>query len=122
MEPRRGPGNHDRYPATRKGNNNLKPKKASSEWGGMYLPHQHYQWEKLGGSGCVPEEILDYIAPLFRAPVDIKKKKGSDNELGPPLTTSERHHRDELIMACMYGPEMLFHQNGWRVSTEEKLG
>uniref|UniRef100_M1E0J2 Uncharacterized protein n=1 Tax=Solanum tuberosum TaxID=4113 RepID=M1E0J2_SOLTU len=62
------------------------------------------------------------MAPLFQAPVDIKKTKGPDNEFGPPLITSESHHRDELIMANMYGLEMLHHQNGCRVSTEEQLG
>uniref|UniRef100_M1DMR7 Uncharacterized protein n=1 Tax=Solanum tuberosum TaxID=4113 RepID=M1DMR7_SOLTU len=62
------------------------------------------------------------MAPLFPVLVDITKTKGSDNEFGPPLTTTERHRRDELIMARMYGLEMLRHQNGCRASTVEQLG
>uniref|UniRef100_M1DNK7 Putative plant transposon protein domain-containing protein n=1 Tax=Solanum tuberosum TaxID=4113 RepID=M1DNK7_SOLTU len=60
----------------------------------------------------VPEEHLDYMAPLFPTPVDITRTKGPDTEFGPTLTTAERHRRDELIMARMYGLEMLRHQNG----------
>ncbi|KAG5615180.1 hypothetical protein H5410_015004 [Solanum commersonii] len=70
----------------------------------------------------VPYESLDYMAPLFPVLVDITKTKGFDNEFGPPLTTTERHHRDELIMARMYGLELLRHQNGCRASIEEQLG
>ncbi|KAG5610976.1 hypothetical protein H5410_022257 [Solanum commersonii] len=60
----------------------------------------------------VPEEHLDYMTPLFSTPVDITRTKGPDTEFGPTLATVERHRRDELIMARMYGLEMLRHQNG----------
>ncbi|KAG5577241.1 hypothetical protein H5410_057375 [Solanum commersonii] len=70
----------------------------------------------------VPEEILDCMAPLYLAPVDITQTKGPDTEFGLILTTSERHHRDELIMARMYGLEMLRHQNGCWASTDVQLG
>uniref|UniRef100_M1DCP2 Putative plant transposon protein domain-containing protein n=1 Tax=Solanum tuberosum TaxID=4113 RepID=M1DCP2_SOLTU len=70
----------------------------------------------------VPEERLDYMAPLFLAPVDITKTKGPDNEFGPTLTTAEHHRRDELIMARMYGLEMLHHLNGCRASSDVQLG
>ncbi|KAG5632343.1 hypothetical protein H5410_004060 [Solanum commersonii] len=62
------------------------------------------------------------MAPLFPVLVDVTKKKGSDNEFGPPLTTSECHCLNELIMPSIYGLEMLCHQNGCRASTEEQLG
>uniref|UniRef100_M1D9Y7 Uncharacterized protein n=1 Tax=Solanum tuberosum TaxID=4113 RepID=M1D9Y7_SOLTU len=70
----------------------------------------------------VPEENLDYIAPPFLAPVDITRTKVPDTEFGPTLTTAERHRRDELIMARMYGLEMLRYQNCCLVSTDLQLG
>uniref|UniRef100_M1D8F7 Uncharacterized protein n=1 Tax=Solanum tuberosum TaxID=4113 RepID=M1D8F7_SOLTU len=62
------------------------------------------------------------MAPLFPVLVDVTKKKGPDNEFGPPLTTSEYQRRNELIMAHIYGLQMLRHQNGCRASTDEQLG
>uniref|UniRef100_M1DKP2 Uncharacterized protein n=1 Tax=Solanum tuberosum TaxID=4113 RepID=M1DKP2_SOLTU len=62
--------------------------------------------------GGVSEENVDYMTPLFPALVDITRTKGPDTEFGPTLTTAEHHMRDELIMARMYGLEMLRHQNG----------
>ncbi|KAG5570995.1 hypothetical protein H5410_060761 [Solanum commersonii] len=47
----------------------------------------------------VSKENLDYMAPLFLAPVNITRTKGTDIEFGPTLTTAEHHRRDELIMA-----------------------
>lgn len=41
--------------------------------------------------------------------------------MGPVLTTPERAHRDELIMARMYGLEILRYQTGGHPSTPEKL-
>uniref|UniRef100_M1DG54 Putative plant transposon protein domain-containing protein n=1 Tax=Solanum tuberosum TaxID=4113 RepID=M1DG54_SOLTU len=70
----------------------------------------------------VPEESLDYMAPLCPAPVDITRTKGPDTEFGPTLTTVECHRRDELVMARMYGLEMLRHQNGCHASTDLQLG
>uniref|UniRef100_M1DXZ7 Uncharacterized protein n=1 Tax=Solanum tuberosum TaxID=4113 RepID=M1DXZ7_SOLTU len=70
----------------------------------------------------VPEENVDYMAPLFAALVDITRTKGPDTEFGQTLTTIERHRRDELIMARIYGLEMLRHQNGCRASTDMHLG
>ncbi|KAG5581295.1 hypothetical protein H5410_051922 [Solanum commersonii] len=70
----------------------------------------------------IPKENIDYIAPLYPAPVDITQNKGSDTEFGPTLTTAEHHRRDELIMARMYGLEMLRHQNGYHDSTDMQLG
>ncbi|KAH0686462.1 hypothetical protein KY284_017015 [Solanum tuberosum] len=49
----------------------------------------------------VPEENLDYMAPLYPASVDITRTKGPDTNFGPILTTAERHRRDELIMFRM---------------------
>ncbi|KAG5605372.1 hypothetical protein H5410_026864 [Solanum commersonii] len=69
----------------------------------------------------VPEENVDYMAPLFPAPMDITRTKGPDTKFGPTLTTAEPHKRDELIMANMYGLEMLHHQNGCLASTDMQL-
>uniref|UniRef100_M1DFU7 Putative plant transposon protein domain-containing protein n=1 Tax=Solanum tuberosum TaxID=4113 RepID=M1DFU7_SOLTU len=70
----------------------------------------------------IPEEHLDYMAPLYPVPVDITRTKGSYTEFGPTLTTVERHMRYELIMERMYGLEMLRHQNGYHASTDMQLG
>ncbi|KAG5580099.1 hypothetical protein H5410_050726 [Solanum commersonii] len=70
----------------------------------------------------VLEENMDYMAPLFPAPMDITRTKGPNTEFGPILTTVERHRRDELIMARIYGLEMLRHQNGCLASTDIQLG
>jgi len=51
----------------------------------------------------------------------VTKTKGPDNEFGPPLTTTEYHHCDEMIMAHMYGLEMMRHMNGCRASPIEQL-
>ncbi|KAH0712429.1 hypothetical protein KY289_008388 [Solanum tuberosum] len=69
----------------------------------------------------VPEETVDYMAPLFTTPLDITKTKGPENMHGPTLTTAERNRRDEMIMARMFGLEMLRHRNGCRASTQEQL-
>ncbi|KAH0761031.1 hypothetical protein KY290_017104 [Solanum tuberosum] len=69
----------------------------------------------------VPKESVDYMAPLFTTPLDITKTKGPENMHGPTLTTAERNRRDEMIMACMFGLEMLRHRNGCRASTQEQL-
>jgi len=69
----------------------------------------------------VPEESVDYMAPLFTTPLDITKTKGPENMHGPTLTTAERNRRDEMIMARMFGLEMLRHRNGCRASTQEQL-
>lgn len=47
---------------------------------------------------------------FFRGPYVATHIKGPDMSLGSVLTTVERAYRDELIMACMYGLEMLRHQ------------
>ncbi|KAG5630314.1 hypothetical protein H5410_002031 [Solanum commersonii] len=70
----------------------------------------------------VPDENLDYVAPLYPAPMDITWTKGPDTEFGPTLTTIERHRRNELIMVRMYNLEMLRHQNGCHASTDIQLG
>ncbi|KAH0650056.1 hypothetical protein KY284_029968 [Solanum tuberosum] len=70
----------------------------------------------------VPEENVDYMAPLFPAPVGITRTKGPDTEFGQTLTTAEHYKRDKLIIARMYGLEMLCHQNGCLVSTDMQLG
>ncbi|KAG5631479.1 hypothetical protein H5410_003196 [Solanum commersonii] len=62
--------------------------------------------------------LYDTSSPVL---VEMTKTKGPNNEFSPPLTTLERHHRDELIMAHMYGLEMLCHQNKCLESTEEQL-
>ncbi|KAH0729728.1 hypothetical protein KY290_000857 [Solanum tuberosum] len=70
----------------------------------------------------VPEENVDYMAPLYPALVDITYTKGPDTDFNPTLTTAERHMRDELIMARMYGLEMLRHKTGGRPSTDLEIG
>ncbi|KAG5605050.1 hypothetical protein H5410_026542 [Solanum commersonii] len=52
----------------------------------------------------VPEENIDYMSPLYPAPVDITWTKGPDTEFFPTLTTVEHHKRDELITARMRYP------------------
>lgn len=64
---------------------------------------------KLCRVAGVLEENVDCMAPLFPTPVDITRTKRPEYEFGPTLTTTERHRRDELIMARMYGLEMLRH-------------
>ncbi|KAG5585360.1 hypothetical protein H5410_045794 [Solanum commersonii] len=54
---------------------------------------------KMYRAAGVPEENLDYMAPLYPALVDISRTKGLDTNFGPTLTTAERHRRDELILA-----------------------
>ncbi|KAG5619828.1 hypothetical protein H5410_005046 [Solanum commersonii] len=68
------------------------------------------------------EEHVDNMASLYLALVDITQAKGPDTEFVPILTTAERHRRDKLIMARMYGLEMLRHQNGCHASTDMQLG
>ncbi|KAG5616546.1 hypothetical protein H5410_016370 [Solanum commersonii] len=70
----------------------------------------------------VPEKNVDYVAPLYSAPVDITRTKGPDTKFDPTLITVERHMRDELIMARMYGMEMLRHKIGGRPSTDLEIG
>uniref|UniRef100_M1DHR2 Uncharacterized protein n=1 Tax=Solanum tuberosum TaxID=4113 RepID=M1DHR2_SOLTU len=70
----------------------------------------------------IPEESVDYMTPLFPAPMDITRTKGPDTEFGPTLTTTKRHRRDELIMVRMYSLEILRHQNGCLASTDMQLG
>uniref|UniRef100_M1D8H2 Putative plant transposon protein domain-containing protein n=1 Tax=Solanum tuberosum TaxID=4113 RepID=M1D8H2_SOLTU len=77
---------------------------------------------KMCRAAGVPKEHLHYMAPLYPAPVDITRTKGTDTEFGPTLTTTERHRRDELITTMMYGLEMLHHQNGCHSSTDMQLG
>ncbi|KAG5576135.1 hypothetical protein H5410_056269 [Solanum commersonii] len=48
--------------------------------------------------------------------------KRVDTKFSPTLTTAEHYRRDELIMAMMYGLEMLLHQNGCLTSTNLQLG
>ncbi|KAH0753487.1 hypothetical protein KY285_006635 [Solanum tuberosum] len=55
-------------------------------------------------------------------PMDIMRIKEPDTEFGLTLTTAERHRRDALLMARMYGVERLRHQNGCLVSTDMQLG
>lgn len=47
--------------------------------------------------------------------------KGLDVSFGPVLANQVRAHRDELIMAHMYGLEILIHRTEGRPSTEAKL-
>uniref|UniRef100_M1DHJ7 Uncharacterized protein n=1 Tax=Solanum tuberosum TaxID=4113 RepID=M1DHJ7_SOLTU len=70
----------------------------------------------------VPKEQLDYMAPLYPASVDITQTKGPYTEFGPTITMAEHHRRDELIMARMYGLEMLRNQNGCHASTNMDVG
>jgi len=70
----------------------------------------------------LPNESVDYMAPLFTTPLDVTKTKGPENMHGPTLTTAERNMRDDLIIARMFGLEMLRHKNGCHASTEALLG
>ncbi|KAG5596044.1 hypothetical protein H5410_037276 [Solanum commersonii] len=69
---------------------------------------------------CIRGELGLY-GTTFPKAVDITKTKGPDNEFGPTLTTVERYYRDELIMARIYGLEILRHQNGCQASTDVQL-
>ncbi|KAH0758158.1 hypothetical protein KY290_021651 [Solanum tuberosum] len=69
----------------------------------------------------LPNESVDYMAPLFTTPLDVTKTKGPENMHGPTLTTVERNMRDDLITARMFGLEILCHKNGCHASTEEQL-
>ncbi|KAG5571633.1 hypothetical protein H5410_061399 [Solanum commersonii] len=57
----------------------------------------------------VPEENVDYMTPLYPAPVDITAPRG--------LTLSLARHSP-----WMYGLELLRHQNGCHTSTDIQLG
>uniref|UniRef100_M1DFT2 Uncharacterized protein n=1 Tax=Solanum tuberosum TaxID=4113 RepID=M1DFT2_SOLTU len=61
------------------------------------------------------------MAPLFPAPTDVTKTKGSNHEFVPPLTTLEHHQRDEMIMAHVYGLEVLRKRIECLAYTVEKL-
>ncbi|KAG5631731.1 hypothetical protein H5410_003448 [Solanum commersonii] len=69
-----------------------------------------------------PEENVDYMSPLFPTPVISLEPRGSTLSLGQLSPLLERHRRNELIMARMYGLEMLCHQNGCLASTDMQLG
>lgn len=56
---------------------------------------------------------MDYMG-LYTAIVGITRTKRPNTHLGPSLTTLEHHQRDELIMAQMYGLEMLRQNLGAR--------
>ncbi|KAG5575909.1 hypothetical protein H5410_056043 [Solanum commersonii] len=60
----------------------------------------------------VPEESVDYLAPLFIIPLDVTKRKRPENAHGPTLTTTERNKKDDMITARLFGLEMLCHRNG----------
>lgn len=47
--------------------------------------------------------------------------KGLDESARLALTTTERNHRDELIMGQMFGLEMLRHRTRGRPSTQQKI-
>ncbi|KAG5605289.1 hypothetical protein H5410_026781 [Solanum commersonii] len=66
----------------------------------------------------VPEESVDYMAPLFTTPLDVTKTKGPENMHGPTLTTTKRNMRDDMITMLMFGLEMLRHRNGCRASND----
>ncbi|KAG5630420.1 hypothetical protein H5410_002137 [Solanum commersonii] len=70
----------------------------------------------------VPKEQSDYMELFYPTTVDITQTKGPDTDFGPTLTTAERHKRDELIMATMYGLEMLRHKTGGRPSIDLEIG
>ncbi|KAG5615721.1 hypothetical protein H5410_015545 [Solanum commersonii] len=67
----------------------------------------------------IPEESVDYMAPLFTTPLDVTKTKGPENIHGPILTTTEQNMRDDMITACIFGLEILRHRNGCRASSQE---
>ncbi|KAH0685764.1 hypothetical protein KY284_016317 [Solanum tuberosum] len=69
----------------------------------------------------VPEESVDYMAPLLTTPLDVTKTKEPENMYGLILTTIERNIRDDMITARMFGFEMLRHRNGCRASSQEQL-
>lgn len=67
------------------------------------------------------EEPLDYFPHIEAAPYCVTNIKGLDVSLGPILTTQEKTHRDEIIMACLYRLEILRHKTGGRPFTEAEL-
>lgn len=69
----------------------------------------------------VPEEALDYFPHIEGPQYNVTNIKGLVVSEGPMLTTTERAHRDMLIMGRMYGLKMLHHKTGGRPSTQEEL-
>ncbi|KAH0709834.1 hypothetical protein KY284_011261 [Solanum tuberosum] len=59
----------------------------------------------------VPEESVDYMAPMLTTPIDVTKTKGPENVHDPTLTTTEHNRRDDLITTHLFGLEMLYHIN-----------
>ncbi|KAH0696069.1 hypothetical protein KY289_013551 [Solanum tuberosum] len=71
------------------------------------------------GRRCFGRELGLYDTFI---PAPVTRTKVPATKFGPTLTTAERHRRDELIMARMYGLEKLCHQNDCRASTDVQLG
>lgn len=51
----------------------------------------------------MPDKILDYLPATDMDPFDVTNVRGLELEQGPILMTVERHMRDELITAWMFG-------------------
>ena len=64
------------------------------------------------------EKSLDYMAPVYPTlvAVDITRIKGPETDLGHTFTTTKHHRRNELVMARMYGLEMLRHNTSGQPS------
>lgn len=76
---------------------------------------------ELCSHACVPTEEFDYC-PHIEAPLYIVTNvQGLEIATGLILTIAEHCHRDVLIMARMYGLEMLRHRTGRRPSTQQEL-
>lgn len=69
----------------------------------------------------VLEEPLDYFSHIESPHHNVTNIKGLVVFEGPVVTTTERAHRDELIMGWMYGLEMLRHRTGGKPFTQEKI-
>uniref|UniRef100_M1DWA9 Uncharacterized protein n=1 Tax=Solanum tuberosum TaxID=4113 RepID=M1DWA9_SOLTU len=96
-----------------------------SECNGSVVREFYANWKNLMVvlilQAGVPEESVDYMAPLFTTPLDVTKTKGTEYLHRPTLTTAECNKRDDLITTHMFGQEMLCHRNGHRASTQEQL-
>ncbi|KAG5605047.1 hypothetical protein H5410_026539 [Solanum commersonii] len=84
-------------------------------------PYAHINQEARVWRAGVPEESVDYMEPLFTMPLDVTKTKGPKNMHGPTLTTAEQNSRDDMIMARLFGLEMLRPRNGCRASSQVQL-
>lgn len=67
-------------------------------------------------------KFLGYMALMYPIILDIICTKGSNNYLGPILSTFKRNKMDELMMARMFGLEMFRYITSGRPYTCREIG